>query len=483
MACPDDRIDVRVDRPPATDRPFVLYWMTAARRPVWNFALDHALGWARRLGKPLVVFEALRAGYRWASDRHHHVVIEGMRDNAAAFADGPVTYLPYVEPTPDAGKGLLAALARDAAVVITDAFPAFFLPRMLDAAARQIDARLEVVDGNGLLPLAAAPRAYPTAHSFRRVLQRRLPEHLESAPDANPLEALDLPRLDAPPAALSGDRWRPTDLSALRLADLPIDHGVPPIDGDQGWRAAADALELFVDRPLARYAERRNDVAAPGTSGLSTALHWGHVGAHQVVRAVLEAGGWTPGHLGEDTGGARRGWWGLSESAEGFLDQVVTWRELGYQFCHAQPDYDRFDTLPDWARETLAAHRGDPRPWTYDLAAFEAAETHEPLWNAAQNQLRRDGTIHNYLRMLWGKKILHWSTSPEAALEIMIELNNKYATDGRDPNSYSGIMWVLGRFDRAWGPERDVFGKVRYMTCDNTRRKMDVKGYVTEFTD
>jgi hypothetical protein len=36
--------------------------------------------------------------------------------------------------------------------------------------------------------------------------------------------------------------------------------------------------------------------------------------------------------------------------------------------------------------------------------------------NAAQRQLRREGRIHNYLRMLWGKKVLEWSESPEQAL-------------------------------------------------------------------
>ncbi|MFT7486310.1 MAG: deoxyribodipyrimidine photo-lyase [Candidatus Paceibacteria bacterium] len=85
--------------------------------------------------------------------------------------------------------------------------------------------------------------------------------------------------------------------------------------------------------------------------------------------------------------------------------------------------------------------------------------------------------MHNYLRLLWGKKILHWSPSPRVALEIMLELNDRYALDGRDPNSYSGIFWVLGRYDRAWGPEREVFGNVRYMSSKNTRQKLRLGQY------
>ena len=83
--------------------------------------------------------------------------------------------------------------------------------------------------------------------------------------------------------------------------------------------------------------------------------------------------------------------------------------------------------------------------------------------------------------MLWGKKILEWTRSPEDALDVMIELNNRYALDGRDPNSYSGIFWVLGRYDRAWGPERTIFGTIRYMSSENTARKMNVKGYLRRF--
>jgi deoxyribodipyrimidine photo-lyase len=159
----------------------------------------------------------------------------------------------------------------------------------------------------------------------------------------------------------------------------------------------------------------------------------------------------------------------------------LTWRELGFQFCHHRPDHEQWSSLPDWAQTTLALHSADTRDHTYGLDEFAAAATHDPLWNAAQTQLVREGTIHNYLRMLWGKKILEWTEHPRQALEIMLELNNRYALDGRDPNSVSGIFWVLGRHDRPWGPERPVFGKVRYMTSANTARKVPVKEYLARY--
>jgi deoxyribodipyrimidine photo-lyase len=83
--------------------------------------------------------------------------------------------------------------------------------------------------------------------------------------------------------------------------------------------------------------------------------------------------------------------------------------------------------------------------------------------------------------MVWGKKILEWSRTPEEALKIMIELNNRYALDGRDPNSYSRIFWCLGRYDRPWGPERAIFGTVRYMSSENTARKFRVNGYMEKY--
>ena len=478
MEPPAIRLQAGNAAPLRPERSYVLYWMTAARRTRFNFALDHAVEAACRLAKPLVVFEALRCDYPHASERFHRFVLDGMSDNAARFAASGVAYLGYVEPSRGAGKGLLAALAKDACAVVTDEFPCFFLPRMVSAAASGLDVRLETVDGNGLLPLRDAPQVFPTAYAFRRHLQRRLPDHLRDLPETDPLAASDLKRgARIPPEIVA--RWPSSTSSPDRL---PIDHGVLPPAGVRGGEAAGlAALEDFVDRRLSRYDEDRNEPAREATSGLSAYLHFGHVGIHQIVAVLASREGWSPGDLAKTTAGKRAGFWGMSPSAEAFLDQAVTWRELGHNFCSRRDDFDRLDGLPDWAKATLAKHASDPRPIVYDLPTLASAGTHDPLWNAAQRQLVREGRIHNYLRMLWGKKILEWTRSPEDAADVMIELNDRYALDGRDPNSYSGIFWVLGRYDRPWGPERPIFGTIRYMSSANTARKLDVKAYVHRY--
>jgi deoxyribodipyrimidine photo-lyase len=171
----------------------------------------------------------------------------------------------------------------------------------------------------------------------------------------------------------------------------------------------------------------------------------------------------------------------MSDGTEAFLDQLITWRELGFNMCSNGKDHDRFESLPAWANRELSEHEKDPRPFLYSIDELEAAETHDPLWNAAQRELLQEGRIHNYLRMLWGKKILEWSPSPLEALESMIELNNKYALDGRDPNSYTGIFWVLGRYDRPFGPSRPIFAKVRYMSSRSTARKLELDNYMSRY--
>lgn len=459
---------------------FVLYWMIAYRRAGWNFALQRAVEWAAKLEKPLLIVEGLRCGHRWASDRLHQFVLDGMADNAAAFAAGPATYYPYVEPKADAGKGMLAAIARQACVVVTDDFPAFMLPRMISAAARQVPVLMEAVDSNGLLPMRAASAVYPTAYAFRRFLQKTLPAHLEAGPKANPLKGVKLPALKRLPEGLAAG-WPRAD-GRIDLATLPIDHAVGVTKTAGGARAGAGALTEFLEAKLARYGESRNEPEEEVTSGLSPYLHFGHVSVHQVLHEIARREEWSASEVSDRTDGKKEGWWRLPPTIEAFLDELVTWRELGFNLCWQREDYDKYESLPDWARATLDKHAKDRRPKKYSLWQFEQADTHDPLWNAAQTQLVREGRIHNYLRMLWGKKILEWSDSPRDALEILIELNNKYALDGRDPNSYSGIFWCLGRYDRPWFPERQIFGNIRYMSSENTARKVSVKKYIARYS-
>ena len=460
---------------------YVLYWMIAHRRAEWSFSLDRAVDWAHELGKPLLILEALRCDYPWASDRLHAFVLQGMADNARLFDRTTAAYYPYVEERRGEGKGLLEAFGERACVVVTDDFPCFFLPRMVKAAAGKLPVRLEKVDSNALLPMRATERVFTRAVDFRRFLQKTLPDHLGDFPNADPLANEKLPVLENLPEEIT-QRWSMTDVTDTSLwAHLPIDHGVAPVSQTGGSDAAEASLRLFLDERLGRYGEGRNDVKQRATSELSPYLHFGHMSAHQIFAELTRREGWNPSKVAPRATASRSGWWGMSEPAESFVDELVTWRELGYNMCWQRQDFDRYESLPSWARETLEAHGGDPRRHVYSLEQFEAAATHDELWNAAQRELVRDGRIHNYLRMLWGKKILEWSATPHDALAVMIELNNKYALDGRNPNSYSGIFWCLGRYDRAWGPERPIFGKVRYMSSESTRRKLDAKAYVAEF--
>jgi len=478
---PSERISAVNRAPVRLDGSFVLYWMIATRRSHHNFALQRAVEHAVQLNKPLVVLEALRAGHRWSSARLHQFVIDGMRDNALGFQRPGVRYHPYLEQHDGDGRGLLARLATDAAVIVTDEFPCFFLPAMVAAAGAEVSVAMESVDSNGLLPLRAIPRVYPTAHAFRRAWQAALPAHLPQRPHSDPLAAMrgTPPEL---PADVS-ERW-PNALTWLdaggSLNDFAIDRRVRPVETCGGSTAGRAALRQFIERGLPEYGADRNHPDRDAASGLSPYLHWGHLSTHEVFEAVMSREGWLGDTPRKATGG-REGWWGVGASAEAFLDQLITWRELGFNFSSKRDDYDVFESLPAWALATLDAHEADDREWTYDLDTLERSRTHDPLWNAAQRQLVREGRMHNYLRMLWGKKILQWSATPREALAAMIELNNKYALDGRDPNSYSGIFWVLGRYDRPWFPERPIFGVVRYMTSESAARKLRLREYLKRY--
>ena len=476
------RVRAANSAPIRPERAYILYWMTAARRTHHNVALDRALALAHTLDRPLVVLEALRVGYRWASARHHRFVLDGMADNRARFAAAGIAYHAYVEPVDGAGRGLVDALAASACVVVADDWPAFFLGRMLSAAAARADVRVEAVDGNGLFPMRAATKEHQRAVDFRRMLQRTLPDYLSDVPRADPLEAHGTRAGEIPENVLR--QWPAASATLLggdaeSLAAIPVDASVAPGPVRGGAVAAEARLAAWLDTGLDAYAEARSDPDADAASRLSPWLHFGHIGTHGVFAALTRREGWTAARLGAERRGAKDGFWGVSPSGDAFLDELVTWRELAMHTAVHRPGFEAYDSLPDWARRVLAERADDPRPTRYDLDALDAARTHDRVWNAAQRQLVREGRMPNYLRMLWGKKVLEWSARPEIAFETLVHLNNRYAVDGRDPSSYAGIAWIFGRYDRPWAPKRPIFGSIRYMSSDSTVKKLHLKRWLT----
>lgn len=481
---PSCRVRQLNEAPERPDGDYVLLWTVAYRRLAYNFSLDYAVELCRRLRRPLLMFEPLRVGYPWASVRLHTFVLQGMADNAADAARAKVTYYPYVEPEHDAGKGLLAALAERACAVVTDDFPAYFVPRMLARAAEVLDVSLTAIDSHGLLPQRVLDKAYPSAASFRRAVHKVMPEHLPQAP--RPSLRAEAVLQGAPLPAKITKRWPVATAAQLEarpeaLAKLPIDQEVGPSVVPGGRREGVRRLTAFVDDVLSRYADDRNHPDRGGQSGMSPYLHFGHVSSHEIFAQIAERDDWSMDRLDATAIGKREGFWGMSAEAESFLDEAVVWRELGANMCVQRPDdYMAYGSLPDWAKKTLAEHQEDPREHVYTVGQLARSETDDPIWNAAQNELRRTGRLHNYMRMLWGKRILAWTRTPQDALAALIELNDRYAIDGRDPNSYAGIFWTLGRYDRPW-PTHNVFGKVRMMSSASTKRKLQLKRYLETY--
>tara|TARA_B100001287_G_scaffold265360_1_gene258181 strand:- start:383 stop:1897 length:1515 start_codon:yes stop_codon:yes gene_type:complete len=474
----------------------VVYWMISARRSTWSHGLQHAIELAQERNLPLVVVEALAIAHQWANDRSHTFVIQGMMDNKKAFEETPVTYIPYVETKPYEAKGLLEKWLEHADVMVIDEFPVYMPRRILEIAVSLNKAEIHSVDSNGFISLRQ-DKAFTTAYSLRRHLHKTIIQHMSEFPLPNPLElAAGLPVFDYSkiedifeesntPMTPYEFIWRiceADDIGLQALSVLEIDHSVAPVQQTKGGSIAGNSTwsEFFKER-LMDYSENRNQPELNGSSGLSPYLHFGHISPHQILAEIFKAHNWDLSQIIPPDNGRRSGWWGLPEYVEAFLDQIIVWRDLGFIHCSKVQNHHEFASIPEWAQKTLKEHENDPRPYIYSFEEFENAETHDELWNAAQRQLRSDGMIHNYLRMLWGKKILEWTPSPEVAMKYMVALNDKWALDGRDPNTYTGIGWVLGKFDRGW-TERPVYGKIRCMTSDSTKRKYRTKKYIETYS-
>ena len=192
LEVPITRITTLNDEQPNMEAPYVLYWMIAFRRVNYNFSLQRAIEWANKLSKPLLIFEPIAIDYPMASIRFHKFAIEGMRDIQKQIKDSKAFYFPYVEESKGVGDKLLFDLAKDAAVVITDDYPTYFVPQMTAEAKGNINTTYELVDSNGILPIRIAEKEYVRAHDFRRFMHKNIEDFLVEFPVENPLDYLNI---------------------------------------------------------------------------------------------------------------------------------------------------------------------------------------------------------------------------------------------------------------------------------------------------
>lgn len=451
------RINERVvainDKPIEPGRRYVLYWMQMFKRVEYNHALVWAIRQANELQLPLVVYEGLKYYYPWASDRLHTFILEGVEEKRIAFAKLGIKYVFYLQQTAGSPKRTVERLAKDAALIVTDEYPCFIIPDHNRHIADRSRIAVHAVDSNGVIPISKFDREEYAAYTIRPKINKLLDHYL--VPFAEEELQVKAPALDVdcPETAVSAE-----NIETL-VADCSIDHKVAPSAAYKGGTEnGRKRLKHFIECILCNYQRDRNKPERDGSSRLSAYLHFGFLSAIEVALAAKESD--CP-----------------EEDKEAFLEELIVRRELSFNLTSHNSKYDSIEALPDWVHRTMREHSADERTVTYSLEQLEQAETHDELWNAAQREMVRTGEMHNYVRMLWGKNVIAWSQSYEVAFETLVHLNNKYCLDGRDPNSYAGILWCFGKHDRPW-MERPVFGTIRYMTSQSTGKKFNSKKYI-----
>lgn len=449
MASLPPHLSERVDpkAPPPRAGKYVVYWTRTAARATENPALDVALSMAKSLGVPCFVYHALSERYRYASDRLHTFILEGARDLQRDLKARGIGSIFHLQRATDRRPHLLE-LAKDAALVVVDFMPVQPMLKWDEQVAAV--APLWRVDASCLAPVWAFPRPMDRAFVFRKAAEPLWKTRL-TAPwvDVEPSHPPFVPEFDS------------LDLQA---ADLPglvagsdIDHTVGPVHHTKGGTDAGLARWLrYRDSTLDRYARDRNDPTRDANSRISGHLHFGHLSPFRVARDCA----------------AHR-----TESADKFLDELLTFREIAWHFCWHHPNHETVDVLPSWARETLALHERDGREFLPSWEQLSRAQTGQPLWDAAQRSLLTHGELHNNVRMTWGKALIPWTKNAREALAVLIDLNHRFALDGRDPASYGGILWCLGALDRPFTPETKFFGSVRSRDLDEQGRRFDVAEY------
>lgn len=449
-----ERIRPLNDHPVAVDGEFVLYWMHHAVRSHENPALDAALLTANRLQLPVLVYQGLGGRHPYNNDRHHTFILQGAREVEAGLSSLGISYAFYLATSPHKKTPLLGLLSRSA-LTVTEEFPVPPLKQWTRRIAALAPSPLWAVDTACILPMQAARKSYDRAFRFRRDTWNELARRMRRP----------YPTLTGTIRAYEGDLgFQPIRLAFADIAECcascQIDHTVGPVAHTRGGaKAGYDRWNQFKEHGLRDYEKNRNDAAIEfpsGVSRMSAYLHHGHVSPFRIVREAALSN---------------------CKGAHKYLDEILIWRELAHNFCFFHHHPGHFNRLPSWARETLEFHRQDPRKPIFTWEVLARGRTGDPLWDAAQRSLLNHGELHNNLRMTWGKALLQWTRTPQEALRMMLDLNHRFALDGSDPNSYAGILWCLGLFDRPFKPPRPVIGTLRPRSTRSHAARVNLDRY------
>lgn len=427
---------------------YVLYWMQQAQRFDFNHALQYAVQEADRHDLGVVVAFCLVDDYPGANLRHYAFMMEGLRETVPRFREAGMQCL-IVRGRPE---DVIPLLSRDACLVVVDRGYLRHQVLWRTRVAARIECPLVQVESDIVVPVeTASPKAEYAARTIRLKIHRHRERFLR------PLETR-VPRRSSLGCVPAGIEELPGERSPEALN---VDRTAAPVGAffTGGPTRGRVLFQAFLRDKLGSYVQHHNQPQTDDCSCMSMYLHFGQVSPLDLALQALE--------LDDD----------LPEDVDAFLEELIVRRELAINFVRYTGEYDSFSCLPAWARKTLERHGADRRPQVYSTEELDGASTHDTYWNAAMTEMKVTGFMHNYMRMYWGKKILEWRRTPQEAWATLLELNNRYFLDGRDPSSYAGAGWVFGLHDRPWG-ERGIYGTVRTMTASGLERKCDIRAYV-----
>ena len=433
---------------------FVVHWMRTAIRLDECPTFDTARHAANSLGVPLLVYHGIDERYRYASYRHHRFLLEGAADVADRADALNIDHLVHVSREGNRGP-YLVDLAKESGLVITDMVDLQPWKKWAERVS-EVCCLVEV-DSHCVLPRPVFGKSMDRPFKFRKATDdemrarvgrnwpvfrdevRRMPE-----PWNPPFEPVDVRQ------ELSKDG------GAELLSKCDIDPTVVAVTGVTGGSSyAIEHWENWCDSGIRSYHMKRNNAALKdGVSRMSPWIHYGMISTTRMVRDASSIGG---------------------KGAEKFLDEMLVFREHAQHHVHDTNTPEDWANIPGWAISSW--NDRDPEVSELSPIELERGRSGDRLWDSAQTGLVRHGTMHNNVRMTWGKAFAGWRRDAEEAMQLALEVNDRFALDGRDPSSIAGVQWCFGLFDRAFGPVDPVMGKVRKRPTHVHENRIDMAAY------